>query len=115
MGLYVYRVIVAVIIINTLAMPVHRQRPVRGSCRRTCSIIEVVSLAVFGAEYVARLWACVESPHYQRGAGVAGPPAATWVAPAALIEPGSRWCPSWSVHIAGADMRSLAMLRLLRV
>ncbi|MEJ8574281.1 cyclic nucleotide-gated ion channel [Microbaculum marinum] len=108
----VYRIIVAVIVINVVTAILYTDRKLSWLFPADFRVIEAVSLIVFGVEYVARLWACVESPHY-RGMSPWRARMRYVVTPAALIDL-IALVPFFVVHVAGTDMRALAMLRLLR-
>jgi voltage-gated potassium channel len=112
LGKYVFRLIVVVIVINVAAAILFTDVRFARFFPKDFRVIESISLLVFGVEYIARLWACVESPHYR------GVPA--WkarlmyvVTPAAIIDLVAI-APFFAIRLFGADMRSLAVLRLLR-
>lgn len=75
-------------------------------------VIEIVSVIAFGIEYALRLWSCVESPMY-RGLSAWQARARWVVTPAAIID-FIALVPFVLVHIGDTDMRTLAILRLLR-
>lgn len=108
----VLRIIVAVIIVNVGAAVLYTDSRFARLFPYDLRVIEAVSLLVFAVEYVARLWSCVESPHYR------GLPA--WKArlryatsPGGIIDLVAL-LPFVAIHLFDADMRSLAILRLLR-
>ncbi|HEX8394808.1 MAG TPA: ion transporter [Longimicrobium sp.] len=59
--------IMALIAANVLAVVLHSVPELEARFGREFHAFEVFSVAVFAAEYLARLWSCVEDPHY-RGA-----------------------------------------------
>jgi len=108
----VFRIIVTVIVINVTAAVLYTDPRFAAAFPYDLRIIEAVSLAVFTVEYVFRLWSCVESPHYR------GVPA--WkarlryaVTPGAIIDLVAI-APFFIIHFFPVDMRTLALVRLLR-
>lgn len=111
-ALIVYRVIVTVIVINVGAAVLYTDARFARMFPNDLRVIEGISLVVFALEYVLRMWACVESPHY-RGMPALQARLRYAVTPAALIDLVAI-APFFAIHFFNADMRSLAMLRLLR-
>lgn len=75
--------------------------------------IEAVSLTVFAAEYVVRLWVCVEHPR-ARGTTAWRARLAYVITPAAIID-FIAIVPFFIVILGGADVRTMVLVRLLRL
>jgi voltage-gated potassium channel len=108
----VFRIIVTVIIINVSAAVLYTDARFAHMFPNDLRVIETVSVTVFAIEYVVRLWSCVESPHY-RGMSALQARLRYSVTPGAIIDL-IALVPFFAIHFLSADMRSLAMLRLLR-
>jgi voltage-gated potassium channel len=75
--------------------------------------IEAVSLTVFAAEYVVRLWVCVEHPR-ARGTTAWRARVAYVFTPAAIID-FIAIVPFFIVLLGGADVRTMVLVRLMRL
>ncbi len=109
---WVFRGIVALIVINVIAAIMLTDDRFRHMFPYDFKIIEAVSLVVFGIEYLLRLWSSVESP-WLRGRSPLQARLRWVVSPAAIIDLVAL-LPFLIVHIYQADIRTLALVRLLR-
>jgi voltage-gated potassium channel len=108
----VFRIIVTVIVVNVSAAVLYTDARFARMFPNDLRIIESVSVVVFAVEYVVRMWSCVESPHY-RGMTPLQARLRYSVTPGAIIDL-IALLPFFAIHLWSTDMRSLAMLRLLR-
>ncbi len=58
--------IVMLIALNVIALILESVKSIEAFSPRLFSIIEYVSVIIFSVEYIARVWACVEKPKYNK-------------------------------------------------
>lgn len=102
--------ILALIVLNVAAVVVGSVAGVQARAGSALQVLETVSVAVFSAEYLARLWTAVEDPRYVRP--VAG--RLRWAAtPLALVD--LLAVLPFFLPVLGVDLRFLRVLRLMRI
>jgi len=108
---FVHRAIIALILTNVVMAILDTVPEIHAAWERTFDIVEVLSLCVFAAEYVLRLWVAPES-------GMAG--SVAWVtslrwmiSPAGLID-FIAIVPFAADQVLDIDLRFIVLLRLLR-
>jgi len=102
--------IVALILLNVIAMVVESVRRVHELIPAWFLTFEYFSVAVFTVEYTARIWSCVEDPRYQRPVLGRIRFALTPLAIVDMLAVLPFYLPFLSV-----DLRVLRMFRLLRI
>lgn len=65
LGWYVDYVIVALIVLNVVAVMLETMDPLYTAYGREFFVFEAISVAIFTVEYVGRLWAATEHPDYR--------------------------------------------------
>jgi voltage-gated potassium channel len=106
------RALVALILVNLLAVALESVASVRAQYRLLFDAIEYVSLAVFSAEYFLRLWVAVEhGPHRHLSATRAR--LKYVLSPAGLVDLVAV-LPFWFAPLLPDDLRVLQVLRILR-
>ena len=111
LGKIVDYLLIALIAINVGSVILETVDSVASQYVELFTIIEVVSVAVFTLEYLARLWSCVEDPKL---AGAKYPRLKYAVSPLALIDL-LAILPFYLTFFFIMDLRFLRVLRLLRV
>jgi voltage-gated potassium channel len=111
-GHIVSRVLVALILINLLAVILESVPSLAASYGRLFLVIELASLVVFTVEYALRLWvACEDEQHRHLGPHRARISYAT--SPAGVVDLLSV-LPFWLAPFVPADLRSILVFRTLR-
>jgi len=105
--------LIVLILVNVVAAILETVPSVVSEHRALFNFIENFSLAVFGVEYVVRLWVCVEQPRY-RGMPAWRARAAYVVTPAAIID-FVAIAPFVLGFFLDLNLRTLVLLRLLRL
>lgn len=105
--------LIVLILINVVAAVFETVPSVVREHRALFNFIENFSLAVFGIEYLVRLWVCVELPRY-RGMPAWRARAAYVVTPAAIID-FIAIAPFVLGFFLDLNLRTLVLLRLLRL
>ena len=105
--------LIVLIIVNVVAAILETVPSIVGPHRTLFNFIENFSLAVFGVEYVVRLWVCVEQPRY-RGRPAWRARLAYAATPAAIIDL-IAIAPFLLGMFLDLNLRTLVLLRLLRL
>jgi voltage-gated potassium channel len=102
--------ILALIFLNVIAVIIGSVQSVQERWGAFLSVFEIVSVAIFTVEYVARLWACTVDPQYKgriRGRVRLALRAMSVIDLLAILP--------FYLPFLGIDLRSLRVLRLLRI
>ena len=102
--------VVTLILLNVAAMIAESVEHVRSAMGTSLAVFEYFSVAVFSAEYVLRVWSCVEDPLYQRPIIGRLRFAATPLAIVDLLAVLPFYLP-----FVRLDLRMLRMLRIMRI
>ncbi len=106
--------LIILILVNVVAAILETVPSIVGEHRALFNFIENFSLAVFGVEYVVRLWVCVEEPRYR-----SMPPwrarLACVATPAAIIDLVAIAPFLLGMFVEHLNLRTLVLLRLLRL
>ncbi|WP_350334392.1 ion transporter [Coralliovum pocilloporae] len=103
--------LITLIAVNIIAVVLETVASIRAEHQRLFEVIELVSVAIFTVEYIARLWSCVENPDYT---GETSPRRAYMLSPMAIIDL-IAILPFYLSFVLAIDLRVLRVLRLLRV
>ncbi len=106
--------LIILILINVVAAILETVPSVVSGHRALFNLIENFSLAVFGIEYLVRLWVCVEQPRY-RGMRPWRARLAYAVTPAAIIDLLAIAPFLLGLFFEHVNLRTLVLLRLLRL
>ncbi len=98
------------ILLNVIAVILSTVEGIHSAIPRVFLVFDWFSVAVFGVEYLLRVWAAVENPRYQRP--VLGR-LRFMCSPLALVDLVAIL--PWLLPITGADLRSVRAIRLLRM
>jgi voltage-gated potassium channel len=106
------RLLVLLIIVNLAAVALESMPDLRGRYALAFDAVELVSLVVFTAEYLLRIWASVEyGPH--RHMAPAAARLRYMMSPAGLVDLVAV-LPFWFAAVLPADLRVLQVLRVVR-
>ena len=103
-------VISILIVLNALAVVLETVEMIRVPCEQVFYVFEIISVAIFAIEYLARVWVANLTPQYQHP--VAGRIRYMFT-PMALIDFLSIL--PFFLSLAGVDLRVLRLVRLLRL
>jgi voltage-gated potassium channel len=106
--------LVALIVANVVAAMIETVPEYGAAYRDQFTIFEVVSVAIFSVEYLARLWSSVEDPRYY-GLGPFWGRVRFAIQPVALIDLLAVGPSLVGLFIGTADLRALRVFRLLRI
>ena len=106
--------LIILILVNVVAAILETVPSIVGEHRALFNFIENFSLAVFGVEYVVRLWVCVEEPRY-RSMRPWRARLAYAVTPAAIIDLVAIAPFLLGMFVEHLNLRTLVLLRLLRL
>ena len=110
-GRYLDLFLITLIAINVAAVVLETVSSINARFHTAFWVIEVISVAVFSVEYIARVWASPEHPEFQ---DKAHPRLAYMLSPLALIDL-LAILPFYLGFIVDMDLRFLRVLRLLRI
>ena len=103
--------VIAIIVLTALAIMLETIEPMTNAGRGAFAAFEIISVAIFTVEYVARVWSCTEDPAYSHP---------LWgrlrfaVQPLAIVDL-LAILPFYIPLIVGLDLRFMRVLRLLRL
>jgi len=107
--------LIALIMINVVAIIIESIPSVAQQYYDAFLILEIVSVAIFGVEYLVRIWSCVDKPKYVAIKGSNTKRRLKYLfSPLAVIDL-IAILPSLLMFIVPLDLRFLRVLRLLRV
>lgn len=107
--------LISLIMINVVAIVIESIPSVAEQYYNEFLVLEIVSVAIFAIEYLARLWACVDKTHYVAMEGSNNKRRLKYfLSPLALIDL-IAILPSLMMFLFPLDLRFLRILRLLRV
>ena len=110
---WVHAFVVLLIVANVTAVVLESHRPFAEAYGRAFWMFELVSVAIFSAEYCIRLWCIVEAPRY-RGLSPSRARLRYALSPLALIDLAAI-LPFYLAFLVTFDLRFLRVLRLLRL
>lgn len=111
MSRYVDLFLIVLIAVNVVAVILETVASIEARYRDAFWVIEVISVAVFSVEYIARVWASVEDPQYR---DLKYPRLSYMLSPMALIDL-LAIAPFYLGFFLHMDLRFLRVLRLLRI
>ena len=109
-GVWVDRLLSALIVANLIALVLETVEPIRALAPGAFARFELLSVIVFSAEYVLRVWSCIELPGYERPLRGRLRYALSPMALADLLAIAPFYAPA-----LGIDLRSVRAVRLLRL